>query len=235
MALLAFAALLFAFTSGCVVQPVETGKNDNGNPRPIQPAYPSASPSMQSTSSPTPSPASSNGIPVATPTPDMIDPSTSQPLLSAPVPPNMPELEIPVSGIQRKDLRDTFTDDRSEGRVHGALDIMALQGTPVIAAADGKILRLFNSVKGGQTIYQANTDGTIVFYYAHLDRYADGLKDGQSVRKGQTIGYVGDTGNAGAGNFHLHFAIWIPVDPKRYWEGVNINPYPLLRESGVKR
>lgn len=235
MAILAFVAMLFAFTPGCVVQPVETGKNGDSKPPRNQSASPSASPSVRSTSSPTPSPALSNGIPVATPTPDMIDPSTSEPLLSAPVPPNMPELEIPVSGIKRKDLRDTFTDDRSEGRVHGALDIMAPKGTAVVAAADGKILRLFSSAKGGLTIYQANPDGTIVFYYAHLDRYADNVIDGQKVRKGETIGYVGDTGNAGAGNFHLHFAIWIPVDPKRYWEGVNINPYPLLKEAGEKR
>src|SRR6188508_1791865 len=186
MALLALAAMLFAFTSGCVVQPVETEKKDKGKPSPNQSASPSPSPLAQSTSSPTPSPALSNGIPIATPLPDMIDPSTSEPLLSAPVPPNMPELVIPVSGIQRKDLRDTFNDDRSEGRVHGALDIMAPQGTPVVAAADGKILRLFSSARGGQTIYQANPDGTIVLYYAHLDRYAEGLSDGQKVRKGET-------------------------------------------------
>ena len=147
----------------------------------------------------------------------------------------MPELQIPVSGIKSKELRDTFNDNRSEGRVHGALDIMAAQGTPVVATADGKIQRLFSSERGGLTIYQTSADGTLVFYYAHLDRYADGLKDGQKVRKGETIGYVGDTGNAGAGNFHLHFAIWILVDPKRYWEGANINPYPLLKESSEGR
>ena len=88
----------------------------------------------------------------------------------------------------------------------------------------------FQSERGGTTIYQLNTNGDLVFYYAHLSRYADGLTEGSLVNQGQVIAYVGDTGNAGPGNYHLHFSIATVSDPKRYWEGTNINPYPLLHD-----
>lgn len=139
-------------------------------------------------------------------------------------------LIIPVMGIKPDQLIDTFTDARSEGRVHDAIDIPAPAGTPVIAAADGQIIKLFQSDRGGTTIYQASVDRKLIFYYAHLQRYADGLVNEKFVKQGETIAYVGDTGNAGAGNFHLHFSIAIVADPKRYWEGANINPYPLLKK-----
>jgi murein DD-endopeptidase MepM/ murein hydrolase activator NlpD len=139
-------------------------------------------------------------------------------------------LIIPVAGVRPDQLLDTFDDARSEGRVHDAIDIMAPAETPVLAAANGKILKLFNSERGGTTIYQLNTNQDLVFYYAHLSRYADGLAEGNIVKQGEVIAYVGDTGNAGAGNYHLHFSIATISDPKRYWEGTNINPYPLLHD-----
>ncbi|MCM3903047.1 MAG: M23 family metallopeptidase [Pyrinomonadaceae bacterium] len=138
-------------------------------------------------------------------------------------------LIVPVAGVQPNQLVDTFADARSEGRVHDAIDIPAPQGTPVIAAADGQVVKLFQSEHGGTTIYQLSTDKKLIFYYAHLQRYADGVTEGKSVLQGEVIGYVGDTGNAGPGNYHLHFSIAVVSDPKRYWEGTNINPYPLLR------
>ena len=137
-------------------------------------------------------------------------------------------LIIPVAGVRPDQLIDTFDDARSEGRVHDAIDIPAAAETPVLAAADGKILKLFNSERGGTTIYQLNANGDLVFYYAHLARYADGLAEGNTVRQGEVIAYVGDTGNAGPGNYHLHFSIAVLSDPKRYWDGTNINPFPLL-------
>jgi peptidoglycan LD-endopeptidase LytH len=140
------------------------------------------------------------------------------------------KLIIPVAGVRPEQLQDTFTDSRSEGRAHDAIDIMAPAGTPVVAASDGEIVRLFQSDRGGTTIYQLSPDKKLVFYYAHLQRYADGLAVGKYARQGEVIGYVGDTGNAGAGNYHLHFSIAVLTDPKRYWEGKNINPYPLLRK-----
>ena len=139
-------------------------------------------------------------------------------------------LIIPVAGVRPEQLLDTFADARSEGRSHDAIDITAAADTPVLAATDGKILKLFQSEKGGTTIYQLNSNQDLVFYYAHLSRYADGLTEGSLVKQGEVIAYVGDTGNAGPGNYHLHFSIAVVTDPKRYWEGTNINPYPLLHD-----
>jgi murein DD-endopeptidase MepM/ murein hydrolase activator NlpD len=136
-----------------------------------------------------------------------------------------------VAGVRPDQLVDTFSEARSEGRVHDAIDIAAPRGTPVLAAADGSILKLFLSERGGTTIYQLSTDNKFIYYYAHLDRYAEGLTEGHFAKQGETIAYVGDTGNAGAGNFHLHFSIALTSDPNRYWDGVNINPYPLLKRK----
>ncbi len=101
----------------------------------------------------------------------------------------------------------------------------------MLAATDGEILRLSYNKRGGNTIYQMSADRKLVFYYAHLDGYPDGLEKGQYARQGDVIGFVGDTGNAGPGNYHLHFSIWAITDPKKYWEGENINPYPILRNA----
>jgi murein DD-endopeptidase MepM/ murein hydrolase activator NlpD len=143
--------------------------------------------------------------------------------------PSSHSLLIPVAGVRPEQLRDTFSEARSEGRVHDAIDIPAPRGTPVLAAADGRIVKLFQSERGGTTIYQLDPDNKTIYYYAHLERYADGLSEGHIARRGEVVAYVGDTGNAGAGNYHLHFSILIVSDPKRYWDGTNINPYPLLR------
>ena len=182
-------------------------------------AVPSPLPSVESHLEPTPQPpVMESATPEPTPTP--------QPLPTAL--PESPQLLIPVSGIRPEQLRDTFQDARSEGRSHDAIDIAAPRGTPVLAVADGRIVKLFQSVPGGITIYQLGTDNRTIYYYAHLDRYIEGLKDGYFARRGEVIAYVGDTGNAGAGNYHLHFSVSIVSDPRRYWEGTNINPYPLL-------
>lgn len=138
-------------------------------------------------------------------------------------------LIIPVAGVRPEQLLDTYAYARSEGRTHDAIDIMAPSETPVLAAADGKILKLFHSERGGTTIYQLSSNQEMVFYYAHLSHYTDGLTEGSLVKQGEVIAYVGDTGNAGPGNYHLHFSIALVTDPKRYWEGSNINPYPLLQ------
>jgi murein DD-endopeptidase MepM/ murein hydrolase activator NlpD len=137
-------------------------------------------------------------------------------------------LLIPVAGIKPEQLMDTFSSARSEGRVHDAIDIPAPAGSPVVAVADGTLLKFFDSERGGITIYELSDDKKYFFYYAHLQRRADDLHEGGVVKKGTTIGYVGDTGNAGPGNYHLHFAISIVTDPKRFWDGQPINPYPIL-------
>ena len=162
----------------------------------------------------------------------MPTPAAAQPVVKA-APGSAPagKLVIPVAGVSSRDLEDTFTQSRSEGRVHNALDIMAPRGTPVLAASEGRILRLFTSVRGGLTVYQLGVDNRTVSYYAHLERYAPGLAAGQSVTPGTLLGYVGDTGNAGAGNYHLHFAMWTTDDPSRFWDGASLNPYPLLQDA----
>lgn len=189
----------------------------------------SASPSPQSESTPPSEGTPSSGTPSATPTVT----TQNTPTPAVPIPPigfvGTLKLIIPVAGVKPEQLLDTFADSRSEGRVHDAIDIPAAAGTPVMAAADGQITKLFQSERGGTTIYQLSADKKLIFYYAHLQRYADGLYEGKMVRQGEVISYVGDTGNAGPGNYHLHFSIMVVSDPKRYWEGVNINPYPLLR------
>ncbi|MEA2205796.1 MAG: peptidoglycan LD-endopeptidase LytH [Blastocatellia bacterium] len=182
------------------------------------------------TPAPTAIPVISSAAPAATPS---AAPSVSASPINTPspqpLPPSQANLIVPVLGVKPDQLRDTFADARSEGRVHDAIDIAAPHGTPVIAAADGPVVKLFPSERGGTTIYQLSTDGRYVYYYAHLDRYAEGLAVGHFAKQGETIAYVGDTGNAGAGNYHLHFSIALIADPKRYWEGTNVNPYPLLR------
>ena len=138
------------------------------------------------------------------------------------------DLTIPVVGLTPADLVDTFDDARSEGRVHDAIDILAPRGTPVVAAAPGVVARLFESEKGGRTVYVLGADRRTVYYYAHLDGYAPGLADGQTVRRGQAIGTVGSTGNASPEAPHLHFAIWTAPSAEAFWDGVPLNPYPLL-------
>jgi murein DD-endopeptidase MepM/ murein hydrolase activator NlpD len=140
-------------------------------------------------------------------------------------------LAVPVHGVRAEQLRDSYSESRSGGRVHRAIDIMAARGTPVLAAEDGSLLLLRNRGMGGISMYHLSTDGRRLLYYAHLDRFAPGVQEGAAVRRGQVIGYVGDTGNAGAGNFHLHFAVTHLPAAGRWGEnegGYDINPYPLL-------
>lgn len=137
-------------------------------------------------------------------------------------------LLIPVQGKFAAELTDTFTDARSQGRSHDAIDIMASAGTPVLAVADGHIEKLFNSQRGGLTVYLFEPTGKYAYYYAHLQRYANGLAEKQSIRRGQVIGYVGSTGNANPTAPHLHFAIFLLGPERRWWEGTAINPYPSL-------
>jgi murein DD-endopeptidase MepM/ murein hydrolase activator NlpD len=137
-------------------------------------------------------------------------------------------LVIPVRGVRPEQLRDSYHDARSGGRTHNAIDIMAPGGTPVVAAADGTILKLRTGGNGGITIYQLGADGRTLYYYAHLQRYAAGMREGLPLQRGQVIAYVGDTGNAGRGNYHLHFSVGTLRDMRRWWESENTNPFPLL-------
>jgi murein DD-endopeptidase MepM/ murein hydrolase activator NlpD len=138
-------------------------------------------------------------------------------------------LALPIEGVPAKSIADTFNDARGGGK-HEATDIMAARGTPVHAIAEGNIVKLFTSKKGGLTIYEFDNSQKYCFYYAHLDKYADNVKEGMLVRLGQVIGYVGSTGDADAKNPHLHFAISLLDPDKKYWKGTALNPYPVLEK-----
>ncbi len=141
-------------------------------------------------------------------------------------PPSPARLIIPVEGVQRRNLSDTWGDARSEGRQHEGIDIMAPQGTPVFAAADGRIVKFFDSVRGGTTIYQFDSSERFVYYYAHLSRRAATLHEGDEVRQGDVIAYVGMTGNAPVP--HLHFEIQRLTPARNWWQADSMNPYPNL-------
>ena len=162
-------------------------------------------------------------------------PSAGAPTMSpAPVPTGLADLDalrsrrlvLPVEGLDRGTLRDSFAESRT-GHVHEAIDILAPRGTPVLAVEDGVVEKLFNSKRGGLTIYQFDPTGRWCYYYAHLDRYAPGLKEKQRVTRGQVIGYVGTTGNAPPQTPHLHFTIFKLGAEKRWWQGAPVNPFPL--------
>ena len=147
--------------------------------------------------------------------------------------PSAPELrdrrlQIPVDGVKASDLRRQFSEPRS-GHKHEAIDIIAPRSTPVRAVEDGTIARLFFSKAGGITVYQFDPSGQFCYYYAHLERYADGLREGQSVSRGQVLGYVGTSGNAPKDTPHLHFAVFRLTEAKRWWEGTPLDPYDILR------
>ncbi|HEY0179759.1 MAG TPA: M23 family metallopeptidase [Dokdonella sp.] len=137
-------------------------------------------------------------------------------------------LLIPVQGVKAADLVDTFTHARSEGRVHDAIDIMAPRGTPVLAAHDGTVVKLFDSKRGGLTVYEFDPTRQVVYYYAHLDRYAPGLVEGQTLHRGDVLGFVGSTGDANADAPHLHFELQILGPEKQWWRATSINPYVPL-------
>jgi murein DD-endopeptidase MepM/ murein hydrolase activator NlpD len=150
------------------------------------------------------------------------------------VPIDQRNLGMPVMNMQVSDLRDTFNQARPGERRHEATDIVAERGTPVLAVEDGTIRKLFLSKPGGNTIYEFDNSEHYCYYYAHLDRYAANLKEGNRVKKGDVIGYVGTTGNAPPESPHLHFAISLIGPDKRWWGGTPINPYPLLHDSYLR-
>ena len=136
------------------------------------------------------------------------------------------QLLLPVQGYDLHQLRDNFAEKRG-ARVHEAIDMAAARGTPVLAVDDGVVKKLFTSAAGGLTVYEFDAEGSYAYYYAHLDRYAEGLHEGQTVRKGDRVGYVGTSGNAPPDTPHLHFTIFKLLPTRRWWEGTPINPYPL--------
>ena len=139
-------------------------------------------------------------------------------------------LLLPVAGAATASLQSSFTDARPGDRSHEAIDILAPRDTPVRAVEDGVIAKLFLSEAGGRTIYQFDPTEWYAYYYAHLERYAPGLEEGDAVTRGQTIGYVGTSGNAPPDTPHLHFAVFRLDRDRRWWEGEPIDPYLIWRD-----
>jgi murein DD-endopeptidase MepM/ murein hydrolase activator NlpD len=139
-------------------------------------------------------------------------------------------LGLPIAGLRKADVQDTFDQGRDQGgRRHEAVDIMQPRGTPVLAMTAGSVKKLFHSKPGGLTVYQFDVGEAYCFYYAHLDRYADGLEEGMVVNRGDVLGYVGSTGNASPEAPHLHLAVFRLGPEKKWWEGIPVNPYPILQ------
>lgn len=155
--------------------------------------------------------------------------------LTGPPPPTPADLNghliIPVQGITKSQLIDTYTQSRSEDRLHNAIDIMAPEGTPVLAASTGYVEKLHESAAGGTTIYVFNAERTYSFYYAHLSAYAPGLHERQLVQQGEVIGYVGHTGNASPDGPHLHFQVSALTQDASWGGGESVNPYPILMNA----
>lgn len=195
--------------------PSASGSAGYGSPEPVAVDVARGADTTPAISIPNPTPnrASSTGV---APTPDELS------ALAA-------SLVVPVAGVMPSELRGSFHAARSGGRQHNAIDIPAPRGTPVISATNGRVLKLFSSKAGGLMIYAADATERFILMYGHLDRYADGIKDGMQLTRGQTIGYVGTTGNAPPNVPHLHFAIARTTNVKRWWNGTPIDPEPLLK------
>ncbi len=144
------------------------------------------------------------------------------------------QMMLPVDGVARSQLQDTYLAGRSNGRTHKALDILAPRSTPVLAAVDLVIGRLYRSELGGNVIYAHDPDGRFVYYYAHLERYRRGLAVGDLVARGGVIGYVGTTGNAPSNTPHLHFQVMKRGDGRTWWDGPPINPFSYFASDGTR-
>jgi peptidoglycan LD-endopeptidase LytH len=231
------AALLLA---GCGREEPRTVVLDpsTGRERVEAPAAPAAMPAAPAASVAAAPPAPPAVVPVPPP-PEV---AVAIPPVQLPAPPSPPaegdgaallaarSLLVPVEGIAPQALQDTYTQGRGN-RTHEAMDIMAARGTRVVAVDDGKLVKLFNSVPGGLTAYQFDPQGNLAYYYAHLDRYAEGVKEGMVLRRGDLIGYVGTTGNAAPDAPHLHFAVFRLGPERQWWKGQPVNPYPALRQA----
>jgi murein DD-endopeptidase MepM/ murein hydrolase activator NlpD len=190
------------------------------------PATPSPAPAAVSGS---PSPAATAAGELATPaSADLTPPALPTPALDEFAALKGRSITFPLRGYRLADLKDTFEERRGAARRHEALDILAPRGTPVLAVDDGPVAKLFESKQGGLTVYQFDGREQFAYYYAHLDRYAEGLKEGLILKRGDPVGTVGTTGNAAPDTPHLHFAIFRLGPEKRWWEGTAINPFPLF-------
>ena len=226
-------ALLASFAAGVLV---DGRLRTHGPPKPVQIAMPSdvfleapaastVAPAQRTASEAAPAAAAVVAAPIAAVVAQVAAPGAA----AGDVPPG--RIRLPIDGMNLESIKGGFAERRGN-RPHEAVDIMALRNTPVHAVESGTIAKLFTSRPGGLTIYQFNPGGHLCYYYAHLDHYADGLKDGQVVTQGEIIGYVGTTGNAAPNAPHLHFAVFELGADKRWWQGRPLDPYMVFTEKG---
>jgi peptidoglycan LD-endopeptidase LytH len=154
-------------------------------------------------------------------------------LLAAGATSSILDMTPPIRGLTLANLRNMFQEIHN-GHPHEAIDIMEPRGTPVHAVVSGTVRKLFLSKPGGNTIYEFDEMEVYCYYYAHLEEYAKGLRDGMRVERGDVIGYVGSTGNADSNAPHLHFAIFELGPERLWWKGKAVDPYPGL-VAAVKR
>jgi murein DD-endopeptidase MepM/ murein hydrolase activator NlpD len=139
---------------------------------------------------------------------------------------------VPVAGVVASAIPSSFNEVRGGSRQHNAIDILAPRGTPVLSADDGTLAKIDTSAGGGLSLYVADPRNRFIYYYAHLDAFRRGLREGMLLSKGDTIGFVGTTGNAPPNTPHLHFAIALADEDRRWWKGTPLDPLPLLLDRG---
>ena len=228
VAALAAAAVL----QGCGREPVQTRVDPPRNSLPDNAVLRPQAPPPAAAAPPAVAPAGDRSVAPVEP----VAPTAALPSVRDPGDPQGAQLLaqrpllVPVAGIDPARLSDNYEQSRGP-RKHEAIDILAPTGTPVVAVDDGRIAKLFTSKPGGLTIYHYDPTGQLAYYYAHLQRYADGLREGQEVKRGDVIGYVGVTGNSDPDGPHLHFAVFRLGTPARWWQGDAVNPYPALRRA----
>jgi peptidoglycan LD-endopeptidase LytH len=226
------AAIFAAFCAGMIV---EWALHHYGPPLP-------ASLAVAASGRVEPGTAASGTAAPTTTAPGTLAPITTSPNTATPVITPVPaagvstggRLRMPLDGVPVDAMKGGFSETRGGSRPHEAVDLLAPRNTPVHAVEDGTIAKLFNSKAGGITVYETDPTGRLVYYYAHLERYADGLRAGQHVAQGEVIGYVGTSGNAPKNTPHLHLAVFETDGDKRWWKGTALDPYPIFRDR-VKR
>ncbi len=217
-----FAAIFAAFCAGMIV---EWALHHYGPPLPPSIAGAAHGNAAPGTAAP------------GTPAPTTATPDATAPVIT-PVPTTGVStggrLRMPIDGIPVDAMKGGFYETRGKRRPHEAVDLLAPRNTPIHAVEEGTVAKLFNSKAGGLTVYELDPTGRLVYYYAHLERYAEQLHDGQHVSQGEVIGYVGTSGNAPKDTPHLHLAVFETDGDKRWWKGTPIDPYPIFRDR-VKR